>query len=130
MIVHCMGADALADRLGLADLLARRPAELSGGQRQRVAVARALAPRPRLLLLDEPLSALDAPTREALRGELRHLLEQAGVPAIVVTHDRVEALALGDRHVAMSLKFRFHSYVVLPDRRSSIPCAYEIIFDA
>ena len=87
----------LAERLGVGDLLARRPSELSGGQRQRVALARALAPRPRLLLLDEPLSALDAPTREALRGELRHLLEQAGVPAIVVTHDRVEALALGDR---------------------------------
>jgi molybdate transport system ATP-binding protein len=87
----------LAARFGVADLLDRRPAQLSGGQRQRVALARALAPRPRLLLLDEPLSALDAPTREALRGELRHLLEQAGVPAIVVTHDRVEALALGDR---------------------------------
>jgi molybdate transport system ATP-binding protein len=87
----------LADRFGIADLLDRSPAQLSGGQRQRVALARALAPRPRLLLLDEPLSALDAPTREALRGELRHLLEQAGVPAIVVTHDRVEALSLGDR---------------------------------
>ena len=62
-----------------------------------MALARALAPRPRLLLLDEPLSALDAPTREALRGELRHLLEHGGVPAIVVTHDRTEALALGDR---------------------------------
>jgi len=87
----------LSERFGVADLLDRRPAQLSGGQKQRVALARALAPRPRLLLLDEPLSALDAPTREALRGELRHLLEQAGVPAIVVTHDRVEALALGDR---------------------------------
>jgi len=87
----------LAGRFGIEGLLERRPAELSGGQRQRVALARALAPRPRLLLLDEPLSALDAPTREALRGELRHLLEQAGVPALVVTHDRVEALALGDR---------------------------------
>jgi molybdate transport system ATP-binding protein len=87
----------LAERLGIAELLARRPAELSGGQRQRIALARALAPRPRLLLLDEPLSALDTPTREALRGELRHQLEQAGVPAVVVTHDRVEALALGDR---------------------------------
>lgn len=87
----------LAERLGLAGLLDRRPAALSGGQRQRVALARALAPRPRLLLLDEPLSALDAPAREALRGELRHLLEQAGLPAVVVTHDRVEALALGDR---------------------------------
>jgi molybdate transport system ATP-binding protein len=87
----------LAERFGLAELLDRRPTELSGGQRQRVALARALAPRPRLLLLDEPLSALDTPTREALRGELRYLLEQARVPAIVVTHDRVEALALGDR---------------------------------
>jgi len=87
----------IADRLGVVDLLARRPSALSGGQRQRVALARAMAPRPRLLLLDEPLSALDTPTREALRGELRHLLEQAGIPAIVVTHDRVEALALGDR---------------------------------
>jgi len=91
----------LAERLGIAELLHRRPAELSGGQRQRVALARALAPRPRLLLLDEPLSALDAPTREALRGELRHLLETSGVPAVVVTHDRTEALALGDRLVVL-----------------------------
>jgi molybdate transport system ATP-binding protein len=87
----------LAERFAVADLLPRRPAELSGGERQRVALARALAPSPRLLLLDEPLSALDAPTRELLRGELRRLLEQARVPAIVVTHDRIEALALGDR---------------------------------
>jgi molybdate transport system ATP-binding protein len=91
----------LAERFGLAELLARRPGALSGGQRQRVALARALAPRPRLLLLDEPLSALDAPTREALRGELRRLLEAAGVPAVVVTHDRTEALALGDRLAVM-----------------------------
>ncbi len=89
--------DELAATFGLSELLARRPGELSGGQRQRVALARALAPRPRLLLLDEPLSALDAPTREALRWELRRLLEAAGVPAVVVTHDRAEALALGDR---------------------------------
>ncbi len=87
----------LAARLDISALLSRRPGELSGGQRQRVALARALAPRPRLLLLDEPLSALDSPTREALRAELRHLLESSGVPAVVVTHDRTEALALGDR---------------------------------
>ncbi|HTP50481.1 MAG TPA: ABC transporter ATP-binding protein [Anaeromyxobacteraceae bacterium] len=87
----------MAERFGVADLLSRMPAQLSSGQRQRVALARALAPRPQLLLLDEPLSALDAPTRELLRGELRGLLEQAGVPAIIVTHDRIEALALGDR---------------------------------
>ena len=91
----------VADRLGLAELLGRRPAALSGGQRQRVALARALAPRPRLLLLDEPFSALDAPARVELRGELRRTLETSGVPAIVVTHDRVEALALGDRMVVM-----------------------------
>jgi molybdate transport system ATP-binding protein len=89
--------DEMAQRFAVADLAARRPGQLSGGQRQRVALARALAPRPRLLLLDEPLSALDAPTRETLRGELRRLLEHAGVPAVVVTHDRTEALALGDR---------------------------------
>ncbi len=92
----------VATRLGLTELLGRRPGALSGGQRQRVALARALAPRPRLLLLDEPLSALDAPTREVLRGELRALLEQAGVPAVLVTHDRTEALALGDRLVVLA----------------------------
>jgi molybdate transport system ATP-binding protein len=92
---------SIAGRLGIGDLLHRRPAQLSGGQRQRVALARALAPAPRLLLLDEPLSALDAPTREELRAELRRSLEDSGVPAIVVTHDRVEALALGDRLAVM-----------------------------
>ena len=91
----------LSERLGIGELLDRRPGQLSGGQRQRVALARALAPAPRLLLLDEPLSALDAPTREALRGELRGLLERSGVPAVVVTHDRTEALALGDRLVVL-----------------------------
>ena len=89
--------EELAARLGIEDLLHRRPAELSSGQRQRVALARALAPGPRLLLLDEPLSALDGPAREALRGELRALLERAEVPAVVVTHDRAEARALGHR---------------------------------
>lgn len=87
----------LAERFGIATLLDRIPGELSGGQKQRVALVRALAPKPRLLLLDEPLSALDGPTREALRGELHHLLAQAHVPTVVVTHDRLEALALGDR---------------------------------
>jgi molybdate transport system ATP-binding protein len=91
----------MAERFGIAELLARRPGELSSGQRQRVALARAVAPKPRLLLLDEPLSALDTPTREVLRGELRSMLEKAGVPSIVVTHDRTEALALGDRLVVL-----------------------------
>jgi molybdate transport system ATP-binding protein len=91
----------VAERFGIQELLPRRPGQLSGGQRQRVALARALARRPRLLLLDEPLSALDAPSREALRGELRHLLESSGVPTVLVTHDRTEALALGDRLVVL-----------------------------
>jgi molybdate transport system ATP-binding protein len=87
--------------LKLEGLEDRRPSELSGGQRQRVALARAIAPSPRLLLLDEPLSALDTPTREELRPELRALLLRLGVPAVVVTHDRIEALALGDRIAVM-----------------------------
>jgi molybdate transport system ATP-binding protein len=93
---------SLAARMRVSDLLERRPREISGGEAQRVALARALAPEPRLLLLDEPLSALDAPTRDALRGELRGLLEASGVPAIVVTHDRAEALALGDRMIVLA----------------------------
>ncbi|HEX6954201.1 MAG TPA: ABC transporter ATP-binding protein [Agromyces sp.] len=75
--------------------------ELSGGEAQRVALARALAPEPRLLLLDEPFSALDAPTRLRLRGELRDVVQATAVPALVVTHDRDEALAIGDRLVVL-----------------------------
>ena len=84
-------------RLGLAELADRRPAALSGGQAQRVALARALAGEPRLLLLDEPLSALDARTRLDVQDELRrHLADFAG-PCLLVTHDPLEALVLADR---------------------------------
>jgi molybdate transport system ATP-binding protein len=82
--------------LGIADLGNRYPAALSGGEAQRVALARALAPDPRLLLLDEPFASLDAPTRLRLRRDLRTLLLTTGTPAILVTHDRAEALAMGD----------------------------------
>ena len=85
------------DRLGLADLAGRKPAELSGGQAQRVALARALAGEPALLLLDEPLAALDAQTRLDVQSELRqHLADFAG-PCLLVTHDPLEALVLADR---------------------------------
>lgn len=91
----------LARRLELVDLLERYPHQISGGQKQRVALARALASRPRLLLLDEPLSALDHPTRLRLRRELRGWLHEAGIPAILVTHDRHEAAVLGDDIIVM-----------------------------
>ncbi len=80
----------------LDTLEGRLPHQLSGGQKQRVALARAVVRRPALLLLDEPLSALDTPTRVRLRGELRRLLVTLGIATVLVTHDRVEALTLGD----------------------------------
>ncbi len=81
-------------RLGLAEFVDRTPEQLSGGQRQRVALARALAYEPQLLLLDEPLSALDRPVREELRRELRRLQHEAGVATVLVTHDSDEAAML------------------------------------
>jgi molybdate transport system ATP-binding protein len=87
----------LLERFGLGAHADDRPRTLSGGERQRVAVARALAPRPRALLLDEPLSALDARTRAAASRELAAVLHAAGVPALLVTHDFQEAALLGDR---------------------------------
>jgi len=85
------------DRVGLGDVARQRPAELSGGQAQRVALARALAAGPALLLLDEPLAALDARTRLELRGELRRYLAGFAGPSLVVTHDPIDALVLADR---------------------------------
>jgi molybdate transport system ATP-binding protein len=79
----------------------RMPHELSGGQQQRVALARAIVRRPCLLLLDEPLSALDLPMRQRLRGELRTLLKQLGIPTLLVTHDRTEAMTLGEHLVVI-----------------------------
>lgn len=85
------------DRLGIADLAGRKPAELSGGQAQRVALARALAGDPALLLLDEPLAALDARTRLDVQSELKRHLTGFGGPCLLVTHDPLEALMLADR---------------------------------
>jgi molybdate transport system permease protein len=85
------------DRLGIADLASRRPGQLSGGQAARVALARALAPAPGLVLLDEPLAALDSETRDDVRRLLRTTLRGGSAPALVVTHDVVDVVALADR---------------------------------
>jgi thiamine transport system ATP-binding protein len=98
----------------------RRITELSGGERQRVALARSLAPHPRLLLLDEPLSSLDAELREALAEEVRDILLATGTTAIVVTHDRPEANAMSSRVVEMrggSLAVASSAPVPHPPRR-------------
>ncbi|SFE02834.1 ABC transporter ATP-binding protein [Paracidovorax konjaci] len=91
----------LIDLVRLGGLEKKRPAELSGGQRQRVALARAVASRPRVLLLDEPLTALDAKLKESLRDELAELLRRLHITAIHVTHDQQEALAIADRLAVM-----------------------------
>ena len=86
----------------LHGMAGRFPTQLSGGERQRVALARALARDPRLILLDEPLTALDLPLRDPMRQELRQFLRSIDVPSVVVTHDRVDALTLGDRMAVLS----------------------------
>src|SRR5262245_41902948 len=88
---------AALERLGIATLASRRPHQLSGGQQQRVAIARAIVLEPRLLLLDEPLSALDATSRRAIRGELRRLLAELPCTTLYVTHSPAEALSFGER---------------------------------
>ena len=92
----------LSGLMGLQDLVGRYPHQLSGGQKQRVALARALATRPKVLLLDEPLSALDAPIRRSLGAEIRRVQQEVGISAIYVTHDQEEALALADRVAVMN----------------------------
>jgi len=90
-----------ADRVELGHLLARRPAALSGGQRQRVALARSIVRRPRVFLMDEPLSNLDAKLRGTMRAELKHLARELAVTTVYVTHDQVEAMTLASRVAIM-----------------------------
>jgi iron(III) transport system ATP-binding protein len=86
----------LLDIVGLGDMMKRYPHQLSGGQQQRVALARALAPQPDILLLDEPFSSLDVELREQLAQEVRSILKQLEITAILVTHDQIEAFAMAD----------------------------------
>jgi multiple sugar transport system ATP-binding protein len=94
--------EAAADKVELGALLGRRPAQLSGGQRQRVALARAIVRTPRLFLMDEPLSNLDAQLRTLMRAQLKHLQRELATTTIYVTHDQVEAMTLADRIVIMN----------------------------
>jgi len=94
-------AAELLELVGLADKGERFPHQLSGGQQQRIALARALALRPRVLLLDEPLSALDAQVRLTLREEIRRLQQELGITTLFVTHDQEEALSVADRVAVM-----------------------------
>jgi putative spermidine/putrescine transport system ATP-binding protein len=93
----------MLDMMQIGELRNRRIGQLSGGQKQRVALARAIAVRPKVLLLDEPLTALDAKLRDSLRVEIDSLLRSLGITAIYVTHDQAEAMALGDRIVVMDI---------------------------
>lgn len=93
----------MLEMMKITDLRNRKIDQLSGGQKQRVALARAIAVRPRLLLMDEPLTALDAKLRDVLRVEIDSLLRSLGITAIYVTHDQAEAMALGDRIVVMEI---------------------------
>jgi iron(III) transport system ATP-binding protein len=93
--------DEMLGIVGLREHAHKLPAQLSGGQQQRIALARALAPDPQVLLLDEPLSALDAKVREDLRLEIRSLQKRLGITTIMVTHDQDEALTMADRIVVM-----------------------------
>jgi spermidine/putrescine transport system ATP-binding protein len=92
---------AMLSLVKLEALADRRPAQLSGGQQQRVALARALAPQPRVLLLDEPLSALDLKLRKEMQGELKRLQRETGITFVFVTHDQEEALTMSDRIAVM-----------------------------
>ena len=103
-LITCVLQSGLADEvleaakiLELESLLKNKPAQLSGGQRQRVALGRALIKRPKVLLMDEPLSNLDAELRHQMRGEIRRLHEELGCTTIYVTHDQIEAMTLADR---------------------------------
>ncbi len=96
-------AQAMADLVGIGELMNRKPKQLSGGQQQRVAIARALVKKPRVLLLDEPLSNLDARLRLQTREEIKRIQRETGITTIFVTHDQEEAMSISDEIVLMEL---------------------------
>jgi molybdate transport system ATP-binding protein len=126
---HRDRARALLADLEIGSLADRRPATLSGGERQRVALARALAIEPRALLLDEPLAALDVGARRAVRSFLAATLARLGLPAIVVTHDAADAVALGDR-IAVLESGRIVQTGSLADLRSAPASPFVAAFAA
>ncbi|MFA7075617.1 MAG: ABC transporter ATP-binding protein [Candidatus Izemoplasmatales bacterium] len=93
---------AMANLVGIGDMLDRKPAQLSGGQQQRVAIARALVKKPRVLLLDEPLSNLDARLRLQMREEIKRIQRETGITTIFVTHDQEEAMSISDKMVVLN----------------------------
>ncbi|RCW77265.1 ABC transporter ATP-binding protein [Saliterribacillus persicus] len=100
-------ADEVLELINMVDFKKRYPYELSGGQQQRIALARALAPQPSLLLLDEPFSNLDADLQIKIREELREIIKKAGITSIFVTHDREDANAIADRILRMEHGFAY-----------------------
>ncbi|PWD50853.1 ABC transporter [Serinibacter arcticus] len=122
--VRASRVEAMLELVGLAGYERRAIATLSGGQAQRVALARSLAPSPRLLLLDEPLSSLDRRLREELVGELGRVLRAAGTTALYVTHDHTEAFTVADR-VAVMLEGRL-AQVATPDVLRAAPASAEV----
>jgi tungstate transport system ATP-binding protein len=117
-------ADEALARLGVSHLASRPARELSGGEAQRVSIARALATGPEILFLDEPFAALDAPTRESLTADLAQVLRERRVGTVLVTHDRDEALSLGDR-IAVLMRGRLRQ-VGHPDAVFSMPADPEV----
>ena len=91
----------IAERMGISELLSRKPSQISGGQRQRVSLARALVRNPKVFLMDEPLSNLDAKLRATMRTEIKKLVSSLGITTVYVTHDQVEALSMADRIAVM-----------------------------
>jgi multiple sugar transport system ATP-binding protein len=114
-----------AEKLGIAEFLDRKPGQISGGQRQRVSLARALVRNPRVFLMDEPLSNLDAKLRASMRTEIKKLVTSLGITTVYVTHDQIEAMSMADRIAVMRRgdmsRWRRHSKSMTSQKPSLSP---------